>query len=61
MNGENLKKANEELHRINHANQELYKQLKITLREKDGQLIQLARKIEQITKALEDKNANLQD
>jgi len=23
MNGENLKKANEELHRINHANQEL--------------------------------------
>lgn len=61
MNGENLKKANEELHRINHANQELYKQLKITLREKDGQLIQQARKIEQLSKALEDKNSNLQD
>lgn len=61
MNGENLKKANEELHRINHANQELYKQLKTALREKDGELIQQTIKIDQLAKALEDKNANVQD
>jgi len=37
MNGDNLKKANEELHRINHANQDLYKQLQLEIKEKDEQ------------------------
>lgn len=61
MNGDNLKKANEELHRINHANQDLYKSLKNAIKEKDDLLIEKIKTCENLAKALNDKNNTVQE